>query len=145
MTRPSAASEPSRLQGLPPAVRGAVAAALDKKAMDVVVLDLRHAGAFTDYFVICSGQNPRQVKAIADSVEQTLQQADVRPAHVEGYQHAEWILIDCFDFVVHVFNRETRLFYALDRLWGSVPRLAVSGHDSNASSGAAASWPPHDE
>ena len=113
-------------------------AALDKKAADVVVLDLRSADAFTDYFVICSGQSPRQVKAIADSVEETLREARIRPAHIEGYERAEWVLLDYFDFIVHVFNRETRLFYALDRLWGSAPRLTLRGDDGKRAVAAAA-------
>ena len=77
-------------------VAKAVRAALDKKAVDVVVLDLRHTPAFTDFFVLCSGHNQRQVKAIADAVEEALKAAKVRPAHVEGYDRAEWILMDYF-------------------------------------------------
>jgi ribosome-associated protein len=138
MTTPSAASEPLGPQGLPPAIQSAVTGAQDKKAVDVVVLDLREAGAFTDYFVICSGQNQRQVKAIADSVEEALRRARIKPAHVEGYEHAEWVLLDCFDFIVHVFNRETRLFYALDRLWGSAPRIMLPGRDTRTAPGSAA-------
>jgi len=101
-------------------------AALAKKASAVTVLDLRRAAAFTDFFVICTGQNVRQVKAIADAVEETLRKAHVRPAHIEGYGRAEWVLIDCFDFVVHVFTPDTREFYALERLWGSADRVEVS-------------------
>src|SRR6187551_3603682 len=84
---------------LPSEVTSAVAAALDKKASDIVVLDLRHTPAFTDFFVVCSGQNSRQVKAIADNIEETLRQAAVRPAHVEGYDRAEWILLDFFTLI----------------------------------------------
>ena len=83
-------------------------AALDKKALDVVVLDLRHTPAFTDFFLLCSGQNTRQVQAIADAVEEALRAAKVRPAHVEGYERAEWILMDFFTFIVHVFTPQTR-------------------------------------
>ena len=97
----------------------ALRAADDKKAQDLVVLDLRKAAGFTDYFVICSGTNPRQIRAIADGVMEALAADLVKPAHVEGYDRAEWILIDYFDFVVHVFALETRLFYGLERLWGS--------------------------
>ena len=104
----------------------AVRAALDKKAQDVVVLDLRHTPAFTDYFVLCTGLNVRQVKAIADAVEETLRAAKVRPSHIEGYERAEWVLMDYFTFVVHVFTPSTRAFYALDRLWGDAERLEVS-------------------
>jgi ribosome-associated protein len=103
-----------------------VRAALDKKAQDVVVLDLRHTPAFTDYFVLCTGLNVRQVKAIADAVEDGLRAAKVRPSHVEGYERGEWVLLDYFTFVVHVFTAQTRAFYSLDRLWGDAERIEVS-------------------
>jgi ribosome-associated protein len=104
----------------------AVRAALDKKAQDVVLLDLRHTPAFTDYFVLCTGLNVRQVKAIADAVEETLRAGKVRPAHIEGYERGEWVLMDYFTFVVHVFTPQTRAFYSLDRLWGDAERIEVS-------------------
>ena len=104
----------------------AVRAALDKKGQDVVVLDLRHTPAFTDYFVLCTGLNVRQVKAIADAIEESLRAAKVRPSHIEGYERAEWVLMDYFTFVVHVFTPQTRAFYALDRLWGDAERIEVS-------------------
>jgi ribosome-associated protein len=104
----------------------AVKAALDKKAIDVVVLDLRHTPAFTDFFLLCSGQNARQVQTIADAIEETLKSAKVRPSHVEGYARAEWILMDFFTFIVHVFNPQTRDFYSLERLWGDAERIEVS-------------------
>jgi ribosome-associated protein len=107
-------------------VTKAVNAALDKKATDVVVLDLRHTPAFTDFFVLCSGQNARQVKAIADAVEEALRAAKVRPAHIEGYERAEWVLMDFFNFIVHVFVPQTREFYSLERLWGDAHRIDVS-------------------
>lgn len=107
-------------------VAKAVRAALDKKALDVVVLDLRGTPAFTDFFVLCSGLNQRQVKAIADAVEETLRAATIRPAHVEGYDRADWILMDFFSFIVHVFTPHTRAFYALERLWGDAQRIEVS-------------------
>ena len=103
-----------------------VRAAFDKKASDVVVLDLRNTPAFTDFFVLCSGQNQRQVKAIADAVEEALRAAKVRPAHVEGYDRGEWILMDFFSFIVHVFNPQTRAFYSLERLWGDAERIDVN-------------------
>jgi ribosome-associated protein len=108
----------------------AVRAALDKKAADVVVLDLRHTPAFTDYFVLCTGLNTRQVKAIADAIEDTLRAGKVRPAHVEGYERAEWVLMDYFTFVVHVFTPQTRAFYSLDRLWGDAERIEVTDEPS---------------
>jgi ribosome-associated protein len=104
----------------------AVQAALDKKAMEVVVLDLRHTPAFTDFFLLCSGQNTRQVQAIADAVEDALRAAKIKPAHVEGYKRAEWILMDFFSFIVHVFTPQTRDFYSLERLWGDAERIEVS-------------------
>jgi ribosome-associated protein len=104
----------------------AVRAALDKKAGDVVVLDLRHTPAFTDFFLVCSGQNQRQVHAIADAVEESLKAARVRPSHVEGYDRGEWILMDYFSFIVHIFTPQTREFYSLERLWGDADRIEVS-------------------
>jgi ribosome-associated protein len=121
--RRAAAGTKKRLTG---DVARVVRAALDKKAMDVVVLDLRNTPAFTDFFVLCSGQNQRQVKAIADAVEESLRAAKVRPAHVEGYDRAEWILMDFFTFIVHVFTPQTRAFYSLERLWGDAERIDVS-------------------
>ena len=117
---------------LPAEVRKAAAAAHAKKAGDVVVLDLRKADAFTDYFVLCSGQTTRQVQAIVDAIEDALRKTGVRPAHVEGYDRAEWVLLDYFDFVVHVFTPATRDFYALERLWGSAKPLVI--HDETAAS-----------
>ena len=107
---------------LPKAIQVAIDAAQDRKATGVVVLDLKKAGAFTDYFVICSASNPRQVQAIADGIEQALKGQGQRPSLVEGYARAEWILLDYFDFVIHVFSKHARDFYGLDRLWGSATR-----------------------
>jgi ribosome-associated protein len=107
-------------------VRTAVVAALAKKAVDVVLLDLRNTPAFTDFFVLCSGHNQRQVKAIADAIEEALKAEKIRPAHVEGYERAEWILMDYFSFIVHVFSPQTREFYSLERLWGDAERIDVS-------------------
>jgi ribosome-associated protein len=104
-----------------------VGAALDKKALDVVVLDLRNTPAFTDFFVLCSGQNHRQVKAIVDAVEEALRASKVRPSHIEGYERAEWVLMDYFNFIVHVFAPQTREFYSLERLWGDAERIDISG------------------
>ena len=85
-------------------VAAAIQACLEKKAEELSILEMeKGSGAFTDYFVLCSGTNPRQVQAIADEVELRLKQAGVRPTHVEGYKQAEWVLIDYVDFVVHVF------------------------------------------
>ncbi len=125
--RPRAKRASTRTPRLPSQIVNAIAAARDKKATAITVLDLRKTGAFTDYFLICSGTNPRQVHAIADGVEEALKAKKIRPTHVEGYQRAEWILLDYFDFVVHVFSAETRTFYALERLWGSA--TTVDLHD----------------
>ena len=108
----------------------AVAAALDKKALDVVVLDLRNTPAFTDFFLLCSGQNTRQVHAIADAVEEALLAAKIRPNHVEGYDRGEWVLMDFFTFIVHVFTPQTRDFYSLERLWGDAERIELSDEPS---------------
>lgn len=110
---------------LPRQVEAAMEAADGKQALDIVVLDLRAASGFTDFFVICSGANPRQIRAIADAVSEKLREEDVRPAHVEGYERSEWILLDYFDFIVHVFSKETRAFYALERLWGDADRVEL--------------------
>jgi ribosome-associated protein len=107
---------------LPKAITAAIDAAQDRKASGVVVLDLKKAGAFTDYFVICAASNPRQVQAIADAIETSLKLQKQRPSLVEGYARAEWILLDYFDFVIHVFSKHARDFYGLDRLWGSATR-----------------------
>ncbi|MBZ5628509.1 MAG: ribosome silencing factor [Acidobacteriia bacterium] len=105
-------------------VADAIAAAEEKKAEDLTVLQLdKAAGGFTDYFVICSGSNPRQVQAISDEVEHRLSHAGLRPTHVEGYKQAEWVLLDYVDFVVHVFSRKARNFYNLERLWKSAKQL----------------------
>ena len=110
---------------LPAQIDRAVRAAEDKKALDLTVLDLRKAAGFTDYFLICSGTNPRQIRAIADAVIESLKADGISPAHVEGYDRSEWVLLDYFDFIVHVFAPETRMFYGLERLWGSAERVEV--------------------
>jgi ribosome-associated protein len=122
-TSPTKATKKTAPAKLPKAIATAIDAAQDKKATGVVVLDLKKAGAFTDYFVICSAANPRQVQAVADAVEEALKGQKQRPSLVEGYARAEWILLDYFDFVVHVFSRHARDFYGLDRLWGSATRI----------------------
>jgi ribosome-associated protein len=102
-----------------------VAAALEKKALEVVVLDLTKASAFTDFFIICTGMNRRQVQAISDAVQEAAAGHGARPALVEGYERGEWVLIDYFDFIVHVFTPATREFYSLERLWGAAERVEV--------------------
>lgn len=109
---------------LPNQVKLAVSAASDKQATDVTVLDLRKAAGFTDFFLICSGGNSRQIRAIADGISEALAAEGVKPAHIEGYDRSEWILLDYFDFIVHVFGPQTRVFYDLERLWGNAERIA---------------------
>jgi len=111
---------------LPAAIATAIEAAHGKKASHVVVLNLRKSSAFTDYFILCTGQNVRQVTAIADAVQEALRALKLRPTHVEGYDHAEWVLMDYLDFIVHVFTPSTREFYSLDRLWGQAERIEIS-------------------
>ena len=112
---------------LPKAIAAAVDAVRNKKAEDVIVLDLRKTGGFTDYFVICTGANARQMTAIADSVQDTLRESlGERPALAEGIDRSEWILLDYFNFVVHIFSRECRAFYGLERLWGNAERYALT-------------------
>jgi ribosome-associated protein len=106
-------------------VQHAIGACEDKKAEEIAVLELeKDSGAFTDYFVLCSGTNPRQVQAIADEVETRLEKdAGMRVTHIEGYRQAEWILLDYVDFVVHVFSEKARRYYDLERLWKSAKRI----------------------
>ena len=108
---------------LPAQVDLAIAAAEDKQAVNIVVLDLRTTAGFTDFFLIASGTNTRQVRAIADAVIESLAAQGVKPAYVEGYDRSAWILLDYFDFIVHVFWPETRVFYDLERLWGNAERV----------------------
>jgi ribosome-associated protein len=129
-TRPRAKRAPARTSRLPSQIVAAIDAARDKKATELVVLDLRKTAAFTDYFLICTGANPRQVHAIADGVEEALKtKKKIRPTHVEGYQRAEWILLDYFDFVVHVFSTNARQFYGLERLWGEATRHELDNEE----------------
>jgi ribosome-associated protein len=108
-------------------VASAIQACLDKKGEEISILEMeKGSGVFTDYFLLCSGTNPRQVQAIADEVELRLKSAGLRPTHVEGYKQAEWVLVDYVDFVVHVFSEKARKFYDLERLWKSAKRLQPS-------------------
>jgi ribosome-associated protein len=105
----------------------AIQACEEKKAEDLTILELeKNSGAFTDYFVVCSGTNPRQVQAISDEVETRLERTGLRATHIEGYRQAEWVLLDYVDFVVHVFSEKARKYYELERLWKSAKRLELS-------------------
>src|SRR5215469_7327060 len=102
----------------------AIAACHEKKAEDLTLLELdKNSGAFTDYFLICSGTNPRQIQAISDEVELRLKRAGVYPNNIEGHKQAEWVLIDYVDFVVHIFSETARRYYDLERLWKSAKKL----------------------
>jgi ribosome-associated protein len=100
--------------------------AADKKAMDVVVLDMRDASSITDYFLICSGGSERQVQAIADAIDEQLTQSGIESLGVEGYREGRWILMDYGDVIVHVFSQETREFYDLERLWANAAKIEVT-------------------
>jgi ribosome-associated protein len=102
------------------------AIASDRKAGDIRVIDLRGIVSYTDYFVICTGNSERQVKAIHDAVLKELKDADgVLPRRVEGLTHARWVLMDYLDCVVHVFTPDSRAFYRLETLWGEAPAREV--------------------
>ena len=108
-------------------VARAVKAIEGKKGEDIVILEMdKNSGAFTDYFVVCSGTNPRQIQAIADDVEKQMAEAGQRPNSVEGYSQAEWVLLDYVDFVLHIFSERARKFYDLERLWKSARKLSPS-------------------
>src|SRR6476469_5217995 len=111
---------------LDPEVKLAIECAADKKALDMRVLDLRDIASFTEFFVICSGTNQRQVQAIADDIEERLKKdLQTRPVRIEGYNSAEWLLMDYGDFIVHIFNKEAREFYDLERLWRDSRKVEV--------------------
>jgi ribosome-associated protein len=102
----------------------AVQACQEKKAENITVLQLdEQSSGFTDYFLLCSGSNPRQVQAIADEIDHQLSAAGVEPKHTEGYNQAEWLLMDYVDFVVHIFSENARKFYDLERLWKTATRI----------------------
>ena len=103
----------------------AVRAAESKKATDIKVLDLSGITSFTDYFVICTGNNQRQIQAIADEVQMQLKNAGERPLSVEGYDQAEWVLADYGDFLVHIFSPKSREYYSLERLWKSAKEIEI--------------------
>ena len=112
-----------KITDLPRQVITAIQSASDKKAADIIVLDLRNAGGFTDYFIICTGQNTRQIKAIADAVEQSLRkELDEKPVIAEGTEKSGWLLLDYFSFVVHIFSHDFRVYYDLERLWGTATK-----------------------
>lgn len=102
---------------------------LDKKAQDVLILDLRKVASFTDYFVICTGRSDRQVQAIAEHLERELKVLKWRPTAVEGLGVARWVLMDFGDVIVHIFQKQVREFYDLEGLWSDAPRLQVPAEE----------------
>jgi ribosome-associated protein len=108
------------------AIKLALKCASDKKAFDIVSFDLREIASFTEFFVIVSGLNARQIQAIADDIEENLKkQIAMRPTRIEGYSTAEWVLMDYGDFVVHIFEKKAREFYDLERLWRDAKRVEL--------------------
>ncbi len=107
-------------------LRAAAQAAMNKKAHDLVLLDVRKLAAFCDYFLVCHGNQPVQMQAIADAIEEQLEaHFGARPAHREGAREAEWVVLDYLDFMVHIFSPKTRKFYGLERLWEGAPHLRL--------------------
>ena len=104
----------------------AASAASDRKAQDMVAIDIRKIASFAEFFLICSGSSTRQVQAIADEVMERLRdECDARPLHTEGYEAATWVLLDYGDLIVHIFTGESRAFYQLERLWRDAERVAL--------------------
>lgn len=114
-----------RRDDFPEVVRQVVELALERKAYDVMALDLRGISSATDFFVMASGNSDVQVKAIAEHISDELREEGTRPGHVEGMQGGRWVLLDYIDFVVHVFHPRAREFYQLENLWGDAPRWVV--------------------
>jgi ribosome-associated protein len=120
------AEAPTPFTELDPEVQLAIRSASEKKAFDMIALDLRNIASFTEYFIIASGANQRQVQAIADAInEQLKKQLNRRPVRIEGYNTAEWVLLDYGDFIAHIFNHESREFYDLARLWRDARRVEL--------------------
>jgi ribosome-associated protein len=107
--------------------RRAARAALDRKAVDLVVLDVQGLSGVTDYFLVCSGRSTTHVRTIADAIRLALKEQGIRPLHAEGRAESGWVLLDYGDVLVHVFLEETRAYYALERLWGDAPSIPIEG------------------
>ncbi len=106
-----------------------IRAALQKKAFDVIALDIRAHTTVADYFVVCSGNSSRQVQAIAEAIEFDLKKHGFYPLGIEGFTHGSWILLDYGDIVMHVFYQPVRAFYELERLWADAPPVVLDGQD----------------
>ena len=116
----------TQFSDLDPEVQLAIRCVSDKKAKDIVVLDLRQIASFAEFFVIATGANQRQVQAVSDEIQEQLKkQLSVRPIRIEGYRTGEWLLMDYGDFIVHIFNKEAREFYDLERLWRDAGKIAL--------------------
>jgi ribosome-associated protein len=111
-------------RGLPSDIKTAVKAGQDKKGEEILVLDLRAVSSFTDFFIIMNGNSGRQNASLAETIAQDLKKSGVRPLGVEGAAHGEWVLMDYGNFVVHIFSKPARDYYALEKLWGDAPKLA---------------------
>lgn len=120
------------LATLSPELLAACRAAESKKALNLKVLDIEEISGFTDYFLICSGTNPRQNHAISDEIGGQLAQLGYKPISTEGYESANWILMDYGDFVIHIFSEESRGFYDLERLWGMAPSIPIPAEVATA-------------
>lgn len=122
------------INSLRPEIRAAVEAAQDKQAVDITVLNLSGAGAFAEYFLLCSGQSQPQIQAIGESIEERLEREGRRVVHREGKSSAEWVLLDYGDFVVHIFSERARQYYDLERLWRSAERVTFPAPASHGPS-----------
>jgi len=105
------------------ALKIALKAAEDKKAQDILALDISKIASFANYFLFCTGDSSRQMQAIADEIQKRLKKSGIQSSHIEGYQNSEWILMDYFDLVIHIFSKEARAFYDLERLWRDGKKL----------------------
>jgi len=105
----------------------AARAALDRKALDLVVLDVQGVSTVTDYFLVCSGRSTTHLRSITDAIREELKQEGIRPLHAEGATESGWVLLDYGDVLMHVFLEETRAYYALERLWGDAPAVSLDG------------------
>lgn len=113
-------------------VRRAARAALDKKALDLTVLDVQPISSIADYFLVCSARSAPHVKTIADAIREELKAEGVRPLHAEGQPESGWVLLDYGDVLVHVFLEDTRAYYGLERLWGDAPLVSVSSKEDGS-------------
>lgn len=111
-------------RSLPPEVKASVKASLEKMGEELVVLDLRGIASFTDFFIIMHGNSSRQNTAIYESIEKEMKRQKIKPLSIEGRERADWILMDFGSFIVHVFSKEVREYYSLEKLWGDAPKLS---------------------